>query len=663
MNKSFLSKAALSLLIIGASISCGGDDDNPTPPQNASPVIQAQTFTAAENIGSTTEIGQIQATDPDDDDLTFSLVTDADDLFEVSDDGELTLESGKILDFETKTSHTIEVEVNDGELGTTATVTINVTDIDENTNSAPVFDAQTFSAQENVTGRGAVVATLVATDPDNDAITFSWDPAGNVTAFELNSNTGEIRTVNNAQGDLDFETTPQYVVSVIASDGMAQTQADITINVTDFNDRPVFGGGSYTVAEDVDDTFVIGSLVATDQDGDTLTFAIESDPDDLFEITNGTDVSLQTGKSLDFETAVSHAIDVSVTDGTETVINTFNISVTDVVEAIQGTVSTFAGESGTSGSTNGIATTARFNGPEAIAKDAQGNIYVSDLANQRIRKIDVNGNVSTFGIPSTVLNGTADITCKGLVVDPRGRLFISDFNRNRILMVTGLSAASPTFRIHVGATDGTSGYTDQPGTNARFNGPAGLAIANNGRVLVADSGNHVIRGVGSSTGSGNAVITIMGRGTQSGNQDGSSAVARFNSPNDVAVDANGVIYVADTGNHRIRSVDASLTNVVTVAGSTSGFNDDQGTQAQFDTPTGIVVDENDFIYVADASNNTIRRIDSNGNVISLTTNAAGATDGDLSAASFNRPKALCFQNSTDLLVVDTSNHSIRKIEF
>ena len=147
----------------------------------------------------------------------------------------------------------------------------------------------------------------------------------------------------------------------------------------------------------------------------------------------------------------------------------------------------------------------------------------------------------------------------------------------------------------MGATDGTSGYIDQPGTSARFNGPTGLAIDNIGRLLVADSGNHVIRAVGSSGGSGDAVRTAIGRGTQSGNQDGSSAVARFNSPNDVAVDANGVIYIADTGNHRIRSVDASLTNVVTIAGSTLGFNDDQGTQAQFDTPTGVVVSANNLI--------------------------------------------------------------------
>lgn len=657
MNKILVRKIIPSLFSIAFLFSCGGDDDNPPPPppQNGSPVIQAQSFTAAENVSATTVIGQIQATDPEDDDLTFTLTTDADDLFEVSADGELTLEAGKMLDFETKTSHTISVEVSDDNSDATATITVNVTDVDETTNSAPLFDAQTFSVQENVTGRGFLVATLVATDPDGDPITFSWDPNGTVTAFELSADTGRISTVNGPEGDLDFETTPQYVLSVIASDGMAQTQADITINVTDFNDKPEAVDQTFTVAEDINDANLIGQVAATDQDGDQLSFGIQSDPDDLFRIfaTSG-ELFLKPGSLLDFETATQHTVEVSVTDGTETILVNITIDVTDVDDAISGTVSTIAG-TGMAGTTGGASNVAQFNFPGIVAEDSQGNIYVADINQRRVRKIDVNGTVTTLDLLTA-----NPIRPRGLAIDANDNLYISDFDQHYILKVTFDQSGTLTLQEFAGVS-GSPGFSNGGGTNGLLKNPMGMAFDSQGNLIVADWGNSAIRKIDTN---GN-ITTIAGNGTV-GNLDGTGTAATFERPIDVAITSDGAIFVADVQSHSIRKI-ATNGTVTRFAGSDSGvqgYRDGVGTFVRFREPAAIVADGDDNLYIADAGNNTIRKLEPNQRVTGLTSDQAGNVDGDLNTALFNRPAGVGLVRGTNNLYVGGgNNHTIRKIEF
>ncbi|MFZ9047033.1 MAG: hypothetical protein ACO2ZZ_14360, partial [Cyclobacteriaceae bacterium] len=208
------------------------------------------------------------------------------------------------------------------------------------------------------------------------------------------------------------------------------------------------------------------------------------------------------------------------------------------------------------------------------------------------------------------------------------------------------------------AGTGSAGSLDGTGTAASFNGPTSVAIDINGNVIVADQGNHKIRVIDT----GGEVTTLAGSGTP-GSSDGNGANSSFNLPTGLAIDgSNNSIYVTDLFNQKIRKID-SEGNVSTVAGSgSSGSLDGNGTEASFNFPVGIVLDAEGSIYVADAFNHLIRKINSDNNVTTLAgTGIAGFVDGNGSSASFNTPTGLVLDPLGNLFVIDQNNHSIRKI--
>ena len=162
--------------------------------------------------------------------------------------------------------------------------------------------------------------------------------------FELlQNNSGELRLSSNRY--LDFEQETTYEIEVTVTDGVLSAVADITINITNVNEAPVITDGSTIddVAEDIADTVVIGTIVATDPEGDTIIYSIPLNPGNLFEINTDGEISLAAGKTLDYETATSHTITVNVSDGDAVSAESFTINVTDVVEAVSNvTVTTFA---------------------------------------------------------------------------------------------------------------------------------------------------------------------------------------------------------------------------------------------------------------------------------------------------------------------------------
>ena len=169
---------------------------------------------------------------------------------------------------------------------------------------------------------------------------------------------------------------------------------------------------------------------------------------------------------------------------------------------------------------------------------------------------------------------------------------------------------------------GSIGFSNGTHTEAVFNSPYGVAVAFDGAVYVADAGNNRIRRV-TPTGT---VTTLAG--SIAGNNDGTGGAARFNNPRGVAVAPDGTIYVADTGNSRIRKVTPTGT-VTTIAGSTSGFADGTGAAAQFNAPRGIAVTSDGRIYVADTGNQRIRRVTPTGTVTTI----AGSTTGFAESAT------------------------------
>jgi sugar lactone lactonase YvrE len=328
-----------------------------------------------------------------------------------------------------------------------------------------------------------------------------------------------------------------------------------------------------------------------------------------------------------------------------------------------GAVTTLAGGGTVGIYADGVGLNAAFNKPYGIAVDGAGNVYVADTSNNRIRKIAPDGTVSTLAGSgmAAYADGTGTAASfnqpNGLAIDAAGILYVADTYNHRIRMVDTATGAVTTL-----AGSGSPAWTDGTGTGASFNYPRGVAIDAGGTLYVADTLNHRIRVITS----GAVVSTLAGSGTP-GNADGVGTGATFNQPRGLAVDASGHVYVADTSNNRIRKITGST--VSTLAGSSGGFTDGIATVAKFTQPYGLAVDAAGDLYVADLGNHRLRTI-SSGNVVTFAGNGSNSwadgnrlpyLDGIGKAASFNSPAGLAFDAAGTLYVADTNNHRIRKV--
>ncbi len=322
-----------------------------------------------------------------------------------------------------------------------------------------------------------------------------------------------------------------------------------------------------------------------------------------------------------------------------------------------GVVSTIAGN-GYSGYADGMGSAAQFYSPTGIAVDSEGNVYVADQGNHRIRKITPLGIVSTLagsGKPS--YSDGVGIAAQfnapfGVAVDGGGNLFVTDQNNQRIRKISPLGVVSTL------AGNGGTGYADGAGATARFANPSGIAVDWSGNVYIADQLNSRIRKINSS----GMVSTFAGNGNR-GYTDGMGGVAQFSLPSGVVVDWTDNVYIADQGNHLIRKI-APTGMVSTLAGSKNipSYADGIGTTAGFSYPTGIAVDGSGSMYVADLGNNCIRKTTSNGFVSTL---AGGGklsyADGVGAVVQFNQPEGISADNLGNVYVVESENKRIRKI--
>jgi len=280
----------------------------------------------------------------------------------------------------------------------------------------------------------------------------------------------------------------------------------------------------------------------------------------------------------------------------------------------QYTISVYSGAD-TSGYNNGERASALFNSPFGLCKDNSGNIFIADAGNNCIRRIDLNGIVTTF-------------------------------------VGTGIA----------GSKDGVRG-------EAEFYEPTGICTDHLGNFFVADFMNHLIRKISA----GGEVTTIAGNGTP-GLKDGVGTEAQFNYPRGICIDSKGNLYVGDSWNHRIRKISPEGI-VTTFAGggddigteSKGSFMDAKGSEARFFTPCGLAIDKNDNVYVADALNHRIRKIDPAGNVTTLAgTGESGwengaFADGDKSIAKLNTPTEVFAVADGQILFSDTFNNRVRYI--
>ena len=329
------------------------------------------------------------------------------------------------------------------------------------------------------------------------------------------------------------------------------------------------------------------------------------------------------------------------------------------------TITSFAGN-GTAGYSGdgGQAALAQINRVVGLAVDAAGNIYLAEELNNRVRKVDANGVITTFaGTGVAGFGGDTEPAAQaqlsgplGVCVSPSGDVYVTDQGNKRVRKISSGT-------ITTVAGNGSSGNSGDGGaaTAAAMTIPIRCAVDQSSNLFIVDQGAHVIRKVNTS-----GVISTYAGTTQGFSGDGGPATqARMNNPTALAFDASGNLYVTDQFNHRIRRIDSSGT-ILTVAGNGSAaFSGDGGpaTSASLNYPGGIVLDSSGTLFLVDCVNERVRKV--SGGTIS-TVAGTGATGyagdgGPALQAQFNNPFAITLDEAGNLYVGDIANNRVRKI--
>jgi sugar lactone lactonase YvrE len=367
---------------------------------------------------------------------------------------------------------------------------------------------------------------------------------------------------------------------------------------------------------------------------------------------------------LPFGVAVDAAGDLYIAD-------TYN-SVIREVTAANGFINTVAG-TGTFGYSgdNSVATSAELNAPFGVTVDGAGNLYIADGQNSVIREVTaatgvintVAGNGSAgYSGDSGPATGASLYLPFGIAVDGAGNLYIADTENSVIRMVTA------TGLIGTVVGGGSAGYVGDGGvaTGADLNFPQAIAVDGGGNLYIADTNNRVIRKVAAATG---IISTVAGTGSYGYSGDGGPATsAGLSDPYGIAVDAAGNLYIADTYNEVIRKVTIATGVISTVAGNGSGgYAGDGGpaTSAELSSPEGIAVDGAGNLYIADTYNSVIRKVTAATGVISTVAGNGNfgysGDSGPATSAELSNPDGVAVDAGGNLYIADTNNLVIRRV--
>jgi sugar lactone lactonase YvrE len=355
-------------------------------------------------------------------------------------------------------------------------------------------------------------------------------------------------------------------------------------------------------------------------------------------------------------------------------------------------VSTLAGQALAIGTNDGPGLVARFGGapsfagPNGIAVDSAGNVFVSDTGNKTIRKITPEGIVSTIagapgslGLPKDGTNNAAKFDSpRGLAVDGSGNIFVLDGYVLRKISPVGTNWVTTTIAGSLtqgGGTDGKDGEARFGSSNIGISTvtggvPKNLVADPAGNIFIADTGNATVRQV-SQVGTNWVVSTIAGLAEQFGFVDGFGSDARFSvgGPYGIAIDDSGALYVSDPGALIVRKITRTFagwavsyfSGAGVLAGA--GSEDGPGIAARFGFPTGMAADSAGNLYVADFPNAAVRKVTPGAAVSTFAGRGPhiGAVDGKGADARFHGPSGVTIDTSNNLFVSDAQNHTIRKI--
>ncbi|HEX8179365.1 MAG TPA: NHL repeat-containing protein [Pyrinomonadaceae bacterium] len=301
---------------------------------------------------------------------------------------------------------------------------------------------------------------------------------------------------------------------------------------------------------------------------------------------------------------------------------------------------------------------ARFADPFGLALAPDGTLYLTDGGDSnRIRKLAPTGAVTTLagsteGYADGPATSAAFNTPSGLAIDDAGNLYVADTGNNRIRKV------APNGAVTTIAGDGTAGYADGAGAAARFNAPVGVAAGHDGRIYVADTYNDRIRLI-----TPDGQVTTLAGGDRPGYADGQGTAALFDTPCAVAVNAQGELIVADTGNNRLRKIrpDGQVSTISTNAPAANSAPDEQA-HSGLAQPTGLALTHDGFIYVTEVGRGRITQVAPDGTVRVIAGRGSGFADGDgLTAARFNQPAGITVDRAGALYVADGANYLVRKL--
>ncbi len=326
----------------------------------------------------------------------------------------------------------------------------------------------------------------------------------------------------------------------------------------------------------------------------------------------------------------------------------------------------------------GQATAALLASPSAVIFDTAGNMYISDQNNSVIRKVNTAGIITTFagrdssGVGIAGYNGdggqatNAELNSPSSVtIDAAGNLYIADWNNNRIRKVNTAGIITTIAGTGLGAGTHTCCYGGDGGLAiaAELNDPFSLAFDAAGNLFVADGGNNRIRKINTA----GIISTIAGNGTQGYSGDGGAATAaELHNAAFVTLDATGNLYITD--NSRIRKINTSGIISTFCGNGTMGFSGDggQATNAEFTNPAGLVFDAIGNLYISDYSNFRIRKVNTAGIISTIAGNGTFGYSGDgglATAAEFRDPAGITLDAAGNLYIADDFNNCIRKICF
>ena len=317
---------------------------------------------------------------------------------------------------------------------------------------------------------------------------------------------------------------------------------------------------------------------------------------------------------------------------------------------------------------NGPAIDARLDAPSSVVLDGAGNLYITDTGNHRIRKVDSSGVITTIagtGDRRFGGDGRAAVQAQlsspyGVAVEGAGNLYITDLGNHRVRKVDSSGVITTI------AGTGERGFSGDggPAIQAQLWSPTGVVLDGTGNLFIADRANHRIRKVDFS----GVITTVAGTGERGFSGDGGPAVqAQLTSPSGVAVDGASNLYIADRGNYRIRKVDSSGT-ITTFAGTGDRrFGGDGGlaVEASLWSPYDVATDGAGNLYIAATSHNRIRKVNSSG-VISTVAGSGrrgyGGDGGPATAAPLSSPYSVAVDSGGNLYIADNLNHRIRKVD-